>query len=323
MARARFCREVPLASVDLDDHPFAPGLPRQEAGLESSLSAVGMLSPPYLRPTSGGRWQVVTGSRRLRAARHLGWDRTAAFLLPPQTSEFACLLLSLHDNAGSRPLNPWEQAFYAHKLAAHLPREELVAKYLPLLGLEPAPRLLDRLLAAAALATPGPELLARGKLALSAAARLAAWPPEARRAALAYLAVLPFSRSKQEEFLDWVELLGRRQGLGAAALLSRPQLAACLREDSGPAAARAEAARRLLKSWVFPDLSRVQEAFQEKLRRLGLANHPRLALTPPPAFEGEDFSLTVRFRDRQELGSLLHHVADLLSREELQELLAL
>ncbi len=156
MPGKRRLEEIPLTAIDLEDHPFAAGLPAEAPGLPASLAAVGMLAPPHLRRKPGGRCQVVAGLKRLLAAQTLGWERIPAFVLEAGRTDFACLLVSLHDNAGCRPLNPWEQAFYADKLALHLTRQELVAR-LPLLGLPPAPRLLDRLLAAARLPAPWPE----------------------------------------------------------------------------------------------------------------------------------------------------------------------
>lgn len=323
MGEARFYREVPLAAIDLDDYPFGPGLPEDLPGLSASLAAVGMLAPPHLRLRSGGRGQVVAGVKRLKAARALGWDQTPAFILGGETPDFACLLISLHDNAGCRPLNPWEQAFYADKLAVHLPRGGLVAAYLPLLGLSPAPRLLDRLLAAAQLPASWPGLVAGGRLALSAAARLAGWPTESQEAAWPYLAELPFSHSKQEEFLEWVDLLARRENGSPAAILSRPELAACLADPALSPTERAEAVRRRLRAWVFPELTRAQAAFRAGLKSLGLAGHPRLNLAPPPAFEGADFELTVRFRDAEELRSLLANLGQMAQKEDILRLTAM
>ena len=44
---------------------------------------------------------------------------------------------------------------------------------------------------------------------------------------------------------------------------------------------------------------------QAGLQRLGLRHHPRVRLQPPPALEGPDFHLEIKFRDAGELQQLL------------------
>lgn len=307
--------EIPLPAVDLEIHPFSPGLPRDLGALKASLLAVGLLAPPYLRAIGKGRFQVITGLKRLTAARELGWETVPAFVLPAGTPEFTCLLLSLYDNA-ARPLNPWEQAFYAASLCRHLLKEEVARRYLPVLGLAPAPRLLQRLLRVAQLQDPWPPLIAAGRLSLNAAALLSGWPPEAQAAVWPYLSTLPLSHRTQEEFLEGVELLARRRGVALAHLLAEPELAAPLTDPDLSPAARAEEVRRRLKELVFPEFSRAKRAFQEGLKALGLAGHPKIRLEPPPAFEGPDFRLTLTFTDAAELQRLLSEVQRLTANEE-------
>jgi hypothetical protein len=43
-------------------------------------------------------------------------------------------------------------------------------------------------------------------------------------------------------------------------------------------------------------------------------------LSPPPAFEGPDFHLEIRFRDAQELQNLLQHLLHLAKEKDFSEL---
>ncbi len=308
-------REVPLAAVDLDDRTFAASRPQDLSRLTASLREVGLLAPPWLRPLPGNRWQPVAGFKRLRAAVHLGWERVPARTLPPGAPDSFCLLVSLYDNALGRGFDLSEQAWYASRLLGHWDRQTVAARFLPCLGLEPSQVLLERLLALNSLEEPFQALAARGRLALSAAASLADWRPEDRAAALPFLSQLHLSQSKQEEFLEALELLGRREDATPADILSRAQAQACLAGPGSPVE-KAEGLRRLLRRWLSPRATQTSEAFETLLNRLGLRNHRRLRLTPPPAFEGPDFRLEVKFRDGPELRELLDELAGLLQREE-------
>jgi hypothetical protein len=60
--------------------------------------------------------------------------------------------------------------------------------------------------------------------------------------------------------------------------------------------------------WVYPRLSAAREAFETALARLGWKGTPRMRLHPPPAFEGPDFHLEIKFRDAPELHQLLAEI---------------
>lgn len=302
MARVQ---EIPLRAIDWDDHPFSVLATIDLTDLRESAAAVGLLNPPWLRQKAAGHWQVVTGLKRLKTAIDLGWEAVTVHTLPPETPDSLCLLIALHDNAFTRTFTLGEQVFYIRKLLAHWEEPVVVKKFLPLLGLPASTKYVDRLLGAASLDDPWRPLMASGRLALTAAARLADWRPADRIAALPFFQSLPFSQSMQEEFLEWLELLSRRKGVAAADILSRPELAACLEAPALNHQEKAAAVRRLLKTWVFPRFTAAQAAFDKALTHLGLKQHPRLRVSPPPAFEGPDFSLEIKFRDTEELKKLL------------------
>jgi len=316
-------REISLSSIHLDAHPFCLVKKEDVANLRDSLATVGLLNFPRVRAVENGGWQPVTGWKRLLAAAQLGWPAIPALVLGPETPEAQRLLLYLHDNAFTRPFNPLEQALLASRLLDHWTRDTLIAKGLPLLGLPPARSHLDRLLGAVLLETPWQELVAQERLALTAAARLAAWDPVDRLAALPFLATLPLSRSKQEEFVAGVEILARRERVSRADILQRREFQQHLDAPALNPQERAEAVRRRLNEWVSPRFCAAKKAFAAGLDRLGLRRHPRLRLTEPPAFEGPDFELTLKFTDNQELRKLLQELSRLASLPDFEALIDL
>jgi ParB family chromosome partitioning protein len=296
MAEPGSFQQVPLYLVDLEDQTFVvPG--GDLTKLLASIQEVGLLNSPWLRARPDNRWQVVAGLKRLRVATQLGWQSIWARTLPAVTPDSHCLLIALHDNAFTRGFHLWEQAVLSRRLLAHWNPATVAAQFLPYLG-----------------------LCARGHLALTAAALLAQWPAADRAAALPYLSGLPFSQSKQEQFLEDVDLLARREGVTPREILSRKELGQYLAEPALNPTERAEAVRRLLRGWVTPRLNAALAAFGEALGRLGLQGHPRIRLQPPPAFEGPDFRLEIKFQDAQELAELVEKIARLSGREEFSSL---
>lgn len=315
--------EIDPAQVDLQEHPFKVPEAGKSALLKESLAAVGLLSSPRVKPRADGRFQVVTGFWRLKAVLSLGWPRVEAVILEENLPEVQELLLYLHDNAFSRPFTPLEQALLARKLSAHWPEETVRRTFLPLLGLPPALGFLKRLLAVATLEDSWQGLVGEGRLALSTGARLAAWSPKDRLAAWPFLADLPWTQSQQEELLEGVEILARREGGSPARIFSREELREALRNPGSQPRERLEEIRRLLKRWLSPRLVRTEEAFTAALADLGLKNHPRLRVVPPPAFEGRDFRFEIKFQDGAELEQHLKEIGRLTADPRFSRLLSL
>jgi ParB-like chromosome segregation protein Spo0J len=314
-------QEVPLAQIDLSEAAaemaMKPGLER----LATSLMAVGLINPPWVQPQPGGhRFGVVTGTRRLQAAAALGWQEITVHLVPAGAPDLYCLLVHVMDNAFTREFNLREQADLTVRLLSHSDRETVAAKYLPYLGLPPSQAHLARLVKTAGLETPWQQLAASGRIGLTAAARLADWDPAARAAAWPFWDTLRLSQSKQEELLDQVAILARREGRSPAAVLARDELRRALTDPDRTPQERVQAVRRHLYAQVYPRLSAAREAFETALARLGWKRSPRLRLHPPAVFEGADLQLEIKFRDAPELQQLLAEIARLTQAEGFDDL---
>jgi hypothetical protein len=314
-------QEVALEQIDLDEAALELVAAADLDRLRISLKDVGLLNPPWIKPHAAGRcWQVVSGTRRLKVATDLGWQAITAHLLPEGAPDFYCLQVYLMDNAFTRGFNLWEQATLATRLLAHCDQETLAGTYLPYLGLPPSLAFLSRLLKAATLKPPWPRLAAQGRLALTAAAQLSEWDPEDRTAAWPYLSGLRLSQSKQEEFIEQVALLARREGVSAAAILGRDELRQALADPERSPQEATETVRQQLYRWFYPRLSAAREAFEATLGNLGWKGTPRFRLHPPAAFEGPDFRLEIKFRDAPELQELLAEIGQLTRQEEFADL---
>lgn len=82
--------------------------PDELEGLAVSLADVGMLQPLVVRPLGGGRYELVAGERRLRAARLAGLTTVPA--LVRHTDDTDLLKEALVENIHRVQLNPLEEA---------------------------------------------------------------------------------------------------------------------------------------------------------------------------------------------------------------------
>ncbi len=116
--------QIPIAL--LEDHPsFAQGVPfrapseERIAQIAESIHRNGVLSPLLIRPLAGGRYQILAGHTRKRAAMKLRYDTLPCIVKKVDEAEAADILIS--DNLAQRldGLLPSEKAFaYKMKLDA-------------------------------------------------------------------------------------------------------------------------------------------------------------------------------------------------------------
>jgi ParB family transcriptional regulator, chromosome partitioning protein len=102
-------RQVPIDLIS--PNPNQPRRRFDEASLEAlsgSLTERGVLQPVLLRPLPGGRYELIAGERRWRAAQLAGFETVPAVVRPHDDVE--SLELALVENMAREDLNPVEEA---------------------------------------------------------------------------------------------------------------------------------------------------------------------------------------------------------------------
>jgi ParB family transcriptional regulator, chromosome partitioning protein len=76
--------------------------------LQLSMQVSGLLQPIAVRPRNDGRFELIAGERRFRAAGRLGWNTIPAYVR--DVSDEQLLSLALVENLQREDLNPMEEA---------------------------------------------------------------------------------------------------------------------------------------------------------------------------------------------------------------------
>jgi ParB family chromosome partitioning protein len=305
---------IPLRSVDLDDRTFLITFSPDLRPLKDSLARSGMIHPPLVQAVSPpDRYRVVSGWKRILAARELGWDRIAVRLAGAEEDDVKLFLLGLDENLGTRTLNVVEKSLALDKLRNQfgLAEEEVLRRYLPGLELGSNPKTLALYLAIAGLEQEILHGLAAGELSLGTAHRLTAFSSKEGLAFFHLVRRLRPGKNLQRELLTLLMDIGRREKTAIDLLLAEGELASLAADEEIPAPQRTAEIRKALLGRRYPQFSEAMERYEQLRRKFRLP--PRVSLSAPPFFEGGDWRLSITFRSREELSrahETLHQLID-------------
>ena len=109
--------ELPLNHIERN--PFQTRTSFDEAKLAElaqSIAATGVVQPVVVRALEGGRFQLITGERRLLASRQAGKDTIPAIVRT--VSDEQAMEMTIVENLQRADLNPMEQARAYHRLSS-------------------------------------------------------------------------------------------------------------------------------------------------------------------------------------------------------------
>ena len=170
-ARAGADKQAELNTELLQPGKYQPRTQMSEPALQElaeSIKAQGVMQPILVRPVGGGRYEIIAGERRWRAARMAGLS--AVPVLVREVPDNAALAMALIENIQREDLSPLEEANGIQRLVAefgitHDKAAEMVGR---------SRSAVTNLLRLLGLAEPVRELLQQGKLDMGHARALLA-----------------------------------------------------------------------------------------------------------------------------------------------------
>jgi ParB family chromosome partitioning protein len=317
-------KTIPFRSVDLEDRTFVITFAPDLGALKESLARVGMIHPPLVQTVSpDGRYRVISGYRRILAARELGWDRLGVELASAEEKDLDLFLRALDENLGTRSLNVMEKVLALDKLRNQfgLTEEEVLSRHLPRLGLGSDRKTLALYLSLAGLEEEIRRGLVADELSRTVAHRLTKRTPQERLTFFRLAHRLRPGKNLQRELFDLLTDIGRREKIAVDDLLAEDEIASLIENDDVPAPQRLKTVREILLRHRYPRFSRVVDRYEQLRRQFRLP--PRTTLSPPPHFEGRDWRLAITFRSREELEQADRTLRELIDHPLLDRLLDL
>lgn len=120
--------ECPIEDVIPNPNQPRKLFPKEELEeLASSIEQKGILQPLLVRPLGGGKYELIAGERRYRAAKQVGFEKVPVII--KAADETAVLELALIENIQRQDLNPIEEALaYKELLTRHQYTQEELAR---------------------------------------------------------------------------------------------------------------------------------------------------------------------------------------------------
>ncbi len=108
--------EIPLEAIDRNPYQTRSSFdPAKLTELAQSIAATGVVQPIVVRTLPGGRFQLITGERRLLGSREAGKSTIPAIIR--EASDVQTMEMTIVENLQRADLNPMEQARAYHRLS--------------------------------------------------------------------------------------------------------------------------------------------------------------------------------------------------------------
>jgi len=309
--------QVEISDIDLKPGPFCMSFHFSLEPLKASIGKFGVLNPPYLLRNSDSNFIVVAGYRRLLAIRELGWKDIVCHILPDNFPPFRALLLNLNDNIIHRQLNNIEKGMVLKRLTRFFKTEEIVANFMPILGIPSNKQTLELFLSLEELEEAIRISVAMERLSPRVAGLMNSLGKEDRLRINDLFTSLKWSFNRQWETSQWIIEIASREGRSIKEVVDEVEIIEILNNDRMNDPQKVKAIVKILKTRRFPFLLEAEKSFKKGLSKLPLPSGVKII--PPPFFEGIDYKLEIVFRKGEELKGKLEELSHISKLERVTD----
>ena len=309
---------VSLTDIDTQDTTYRITTRSQLDDLLETIPFFGLLHPPVLIENTSG-YSVVCGFRRIATCRQLGWKSLSAKIYVTARDRFQLARLAIADNILQRPLNLIETSRALNLLMNTSQDHRQLKEAARVLGLPVNPAVVQKLQQICRLAVPIQEGILSDTINLSMALELSKMDATDAELLVALFNRLKLGLNKQREMLLLVTEISKCEDISIQQLIAEPPLQDILQNADLDRAKRRQQIRSLLRQRRYPAIAKAEANYQKQVRQLKLGKH--IQLIAPRDFEGTTYTLTLHFKNQQDLGDLNTEIHRLLEHPALEKIL--
>ncbi len=289
---------IPLSEINTNDSSYRITTNSSFEDLGVSIKTVGLMNPPFLIRISSA-YRIITGFRRIDACRSLGWSKIDAKILEAGTQDLECVRLAVTDNSFQRPLNLIEISRSIRLIRSLIKQDEVFLKTAIRLGLPHNLSILKKMEILCRHSWPIQQGVLSGSISLAMALDLGKLEDDVGGRFAEIFNAFKLSLNKQREILTLVEEIAAREDISIQGLLEEKEIKDIIAVDNLDRTQKTRSLRQYLKRRRFPEISRAEVAFEKRVKNLKLG--PDIQLIPPKNFEGQTYTLQLRFENLTDL----------------------
>ena len=225
--------------------------------------------------------------------------------------------IPVYESLAHREYNVLEKAEILRKLKLFGEDDECILRhFLPLLQIPPTEMYLSLYLSVSRFDPELKRIIQQKNIPFSILQLLVRFKRKERMTLLPFL--IPLGHNKQKELLTNLFEISRRDKVPVTEILDSDKLKTVFSNEKLSPLQKAEEVRRFLREKRNPSLAVWAKAFEAVLKELNLSEGT--VITPPPFFEGEDFSLNFSFKNREEFVQKLLRLKELSTKKWFAEM---
>lgn len=311
-------RQIHLDRIDLSDTQYRISITDACEDLVQSIKAVGLINLPILLEVDSG-YVIISGLRRIKACRILGWSDAFARILDRGTPPLQCLQVSIADSAGNRNLNVLEKAIAVEKLSSHYPDYPQLCRALEALGLPVNSVMIDKCKRLRSLPMPVQYAVAADILSLTMALELESVDGVAATALTELFERLRPTFNQQKEIFANLKDIARCDEIPLQDLIRSPFISDLLNHSDTDRKNIIQLLRKRLRNRRYPSIAAAEADFYESVAALALPDNTQLV--PPKDFEDTRYRFIISFETSADLARHADRLAAMSGHPILKKIL--
>jgi hypothetical protein len=277
-------------------HPFLDENP--SSFLKQSFEDLGILHPPTVQQSAGGRFELICGRRRFYALQqYYNQTNLNCLILPPELPARTFLLYILTDQQLHSPLSPMETAFFLKYCLQRIDEKEVLSFFLPLLGYKPHADILNQCISLLKLEEKIQLQIHHGFIGEKLAFEFVDLPTNDRKIFSFLIESLQPGAGKQRRLISLSRDIAQRTHQSIASLFAEQPFKQIIDHEEMNPPQKIHFLLELLQKIFYSRSDDAEKVFTDRIRRLDLPNN--LTVTHSLNFEKNEVYLTIRYPDLQ------------------------
>ncbi len=307
---------IDLSLIDFNDLTFFTGNSNKNliSSLQDSIKKIGIINAPILRE-KGGKYQIVTGWKRLFSCRELGYAQALCSVYESgKIRDEECILIIYQDNRYGISELELSELITMFKNLCSLNDKELINNVLPQFEIPPSRKHLDKYIGLASLDKAIKKAFFEDKITIEQAQMLSELTPENRLPVLTNVLLrYKLNNNESRQVINNIEVIALRDLKSVEEVVYNAENTT-VEEKRGTNELRGQ-----LKRMRYPALSKVEEKYRKEVDNLNLPKEVNLLVNQ--FFEGNDIEFRMKVKSTQEFSRILSSLEDSLRSGEIEKLL--